>query len=333
MFAKEKTYDIRSETDDLGRPGLGRQGRVQNSNAGKRKLIMETILSDFSEWSLVRAIKANWADYYFTLGRSPGAELFVGSTLTWFLSGVPDPFLNVVLSTQLPADRADEIIDETLAHFRSRNVKRLSWWADTDTPRADLDRQLVRHGLTFKEGGTGMAANLMALHEDLSTPAGLTIIPVEDKATLQQWIHITSIGFGIPELGERRFFELFADLGFERPVRSYLAVLNGQPVGTAQLFLSAGVAGIYNVTCLPEARQQGIGAAITLAALLEARKMGYHISILQASHMGFKVYRRLGFQDYGKLPIYQWENETKPPDAEGNGTEQRVAADTSAITA
>ena len=135
---------------------------------------------------------------------------------------------------------------------------------------------------------------------------------------LKQWIHVTSLGFGIPENSEGRFFELFADLPFEIPVRSYLAILNGQPVGTSQLFLSAGVAGIYNVTCLPEARHQGIGAAITLAALLEARRMGYRISILQASHLGYKVYRRLGYQEYGKLNIYIWENEIKPLGARSN---------------
>ena len=102
-------------------------------------------------------------------------------------------------------------------------------------------------------------------------------------------------------------------------MRSYLAVLNGQAVGTSQLFLSAGVAGIYSVTCLPEARRQGVGAAITLAALLEARMMGYRISILQASEQGCNVYRRLGFQAYDKLNIYLWESETNLPDAEGNG--------------
>lgn len=280
---------------------------------------MQTILSDFSMPTLVKAIKANWSDYYSYLGRSPGAELSVGPYLTWLLTEIPDSFLNVVLRTQLPSDRAGEIIDETLAHFKSRKVKHLSWWADTDTPRTELDKHLVAHGLTFAEGGTGMAADLMALHEDLSTPVGLTIKPVEDKATLKQWGHVSRIGFGIPEHGERRLFDLFASLGFEMPLQSYLAVLNGQPVGTSQLFLSAGVAGIYNVTCLPEARQQGIGAAITLAPLLEAHRMGYRISILQASHLGYKVYRRLGFQEYGKLNIYLWENETMPPDAEGNG--------------
>ena len=286
---------------------------------------MQAILSDFSVPALVRAIKANWADYYSFLGRSPRAELSVGPYLTWFLTGIPDSFLNVVFRTQLPSDRAGEIIDETLAHFRSGNVTRLSWWAEADTPRTEMDRHLLSRGLAFNEGGTGMTADLMALPEDLPTPAGLRIIPVEDKATLKQWIHVTRIGFGIPEHGENRWFDLFADLAFEKPVRSYLALLNGQPVGTSQVFLSAGVAGIYNVTCLPEVRQQGIGAAITLAPLLEARKMGYRISILQASHLGYPVYRRLGFQEYGKLNIYLWENETKLPATEGSGMQRRVS--------
>lgn len=110
-----------------------------------------------------------------------------------------------------------------------------------------------------------------------------------------------------------------SDLVFELPVRNYLAVSNGKPVGTSQFFLSASVAGIYNVTCVPEARQQGVGTAITLAPLAEARKMGYRISILQASDLGSRVYRRLGFQDCGKLGNYLWESETKPPNAGASG--------------
>jgi GNAT superfamily N-acetyltransferase len=218
--------------------------------------------------------------------------------------------MNVVLRTRPMPDRAGEIIDETLAHFRTQNVKRLSWWAESNYRGTDLDRQLVDHGLIFKEGGTGMAADLMGLPKDLPNPAGLTIERVEDESSLLEWIHIASVSFGIPEGGERRFFELLVALGFERPVRSYLGVVNGMPVATSQLFLSAGVAGIYNVTCLPEARRRGIGAAVTLVPLLEARRLGYRISILQASSLGHPIYRRLGFQDYGKLNFYLWENET-----------------------
>ena len=124
---------------------------------------------------------------------------------------------------------------------------------------------------------------------------------------LRKWIHVASVGFGIDPEVEAIWYEFFSEVAWERPFRTYLALLNNQPVGTSQLFTSAGVAGIYNVTCLPEARGQGIGAAITLAPLLEAREMGYRIGILQASSMGYKVYERLGFQDFGKLSVYVWE--------------------------
>jgi len=128
--------------------------------------------------------------------------------------------------------------------------------------------------------------------------------------TLKQWIHVAGIGFGVREEFEDIWYDFFVEAIFDMRFRTYLALLNGQPVGTSQLFLSAGVAGIYNVTCIPEARGQGIGAAVTLAPLLQARKLGYRISILQASQRGYSVYRRLGFQDFGKLSVYLWEHKT-----------------------
>jgi predicted acetyltransferase len=98
---------------------------------------------------------------------------------------------------------------------------------------------------------------------------------------------------------------------FNFPFQTYLALLNQEPVATSQLFTSAGVAGIYNVTCLPQARGQGIGTAIALAPLLAARDMGYRVGILQASSMGYNVYRRLGFQDFGMLSVYLWEQDAR----------------------
>ena len=126
---------------------------------------------------------------------------------------------------------------------------------------------------------------------------------------MREWIHIASIGFRIGEEFEKVWYELFGEVIFDKRFRTYLALLNGKPVGTSQLFLSRGVAGIYNVSCIPEARGRGIGTAITLALLLEARQMGFRIGILQASSRGYGIYRRLGFKDYGNLSVYLWENE------------------------
>jgi len=272
---------------------------------------MQDILDDFSARKSVKAaIKANWKNYHYCLGRSPSVELSIGRYLTWLITNMPDHFMNLVVCTQLPSEGIDELIESSLTHFRSLNIRRLSWLAEEGVPAIEIKKHLIAHGLTFRESfATEMAADLMALQENLITPPDLTIIPVKDREALKKWIHIASIGFGVPAEAEDVWYDFFAEAAFDLPFRTYLALLEGKPVGTSQLFTSAGVAGIYNVTCVPEARGQGVGAAITLAPLLEARTMGYHVGILQASELGYKVYRRLGFQDYGKLSVYLWEEE------------------------
>ena len=272
---------------------------------------MQTILSDFSEEKVVKkSIKENWKHYHYCLGRSPSAELSIGRYLTWLITNMPDHFMNLVVCTELPSEGMEKLIENTLSHFRSLNIKKLSWLAEEGIPAIEIKRYLLAHGLTLNESfATEMAVDLMALPERVTLPRGLQIIRVEERETLLQWIQVASVSFGVPQEHESTWYDFFVGAVLDLPFRSYLALLNGQPVGTSQLFLSAGVAGIYNVTCIPEARGQGIGAAVTLAPLLDARAMECRIGILQASQLGYKVYRQLGFQDYGKLSVYLWEND------------------------
>ena len=270
---------------------------------------MRDIVADLSDTKLVKTvIKANWENYHYCLGRSPTVELSVGRYLTWFVTNMPDHFMNLVVCTELPPEGIDSLIKNALTHFKSLNIKKLSWLIQENVPANEIKKHLEAHGLTFRESfATEMAVDLTNLQEQQPVPSGLKIVPVEGETLLRKWIHIASIGFGISQDVENIWHEFFADAVCDRPFRTYLALLNGEPVATSQLFTSAGVAGIYNVTCLPAARGQGIGAAITLAPLLDARSMGYRVGILQASSMGRRVYQRLGFQDFGKLSLYLWE--------------------------
>lgn len=256
------------------------------------------------------AIEANWEAYHYCLGHSPNVELSIGRYLNWLMTDLPDYFINLVVCNRLPPTGVDELIEGAMAYFRTMNIRKLSWLTRDSVMSAEINNALLVHGLTFRKlFATEMAVDISLLVEELPTCPGLRIVPVEDERTLRQWIHVASIGFKISEKFEKVWYDFFVDAIFNPQFRTYLALLDGKPVGTSQLFLSESVAGIYNVTCIPVARGQGIGSAITLAPLLEAREMGYRIGILQASKQGYNVYRRLGFQDFGNLSLYLWEND------------------------
>jgi ribosomal protein S18 acetylase RimI-like enzyme len=60
---------------------------------------------------------------------------------------------------------------------------------------------------------------------------------------------------------------------------------------------------ISNVATLPEARNRGLGRAVTLAAMHAGAEAGATIAVLESSEMGLNVYRRLGFEEFGRYKV------------------------------
>jgi GNAT superfamily N-acetyltransferase len=267
-------------------------------------LMMNDILKDFSPAALVAAIQDNTAEWYAALSRSPQVVRYDTPHVNGFISGVACGWLNPILRTRLTAETVDEGIESTLAHFRSRNVHELSWFIEPEAQPADLGERLLAHGLKAAPPLTGMAADLLALSEDMVMPSELKIVRVGESSTLHDFVRVSLAGFEIPKTSENAFFKLLDGLGYPLPLRNYVGYFKGKPVGTAQLFLGAGVAGMYWLCILPGARRQGIGRRMLLAALQEARALGYRIGVLNASQMGEGIYRRLGFQEYCRSGYY-----------------------------
>jgi GNAT superfamily N-acetyltransferase len=266
---------------------------------------MGEILNDLSSQALNTAIKANLFAYYDHLGRSPTVEFREDACFKWVLTGLPVSFLNNILYTRLNSGDIDEIIAEVLAGLRAKGITRLSWWSEPGTQPADLGEFLRRQGLIYDNEEPGMSLDLQELQE-APLPEGFTVQRVEDLPNLEEFIHAAAGGFGFPADTERQCVEMFASLGFDQPLRHYIGILDGKTVATSQMFLGAGVAGLYWVSTLPEARRRGMGAAITRTPLLQARALGYRIGILHASDMGFPVYRQLGFKEQCRMGHYVW---------------------------
>jgi len=267
---------------------------------------MDDFLTDLSPAALARAAEENLYAFLPFSHNWEGMEVYAGKDVSWCVTRVAFPTCNVAFHTYLESEQADSAIEKFLNKGRQRNVP-LQWCIGHDAQPADLGERLAAHGFTNRGQGVGMAIDLKAINEDVPPPAGLKIIEVKDNKTLKTWAHITSVGFGIPPHAEPAVLEWFkTDLEYKQPIKLYLALLDGKPVATSNYYLGEGVCGIYFVATIPEARNRGVGFAVTQRPLQEARKLGYRVGILQASKMGEPVYRRLGFKEVCKTGSYSW---------------------------
>jgi hypothetical protein len=255
----------------------------------------------------MRLLKANETNMYALTPFSydwPGATKREGEDLSWCITDIPFPWCNVAFKARLEPACADRAIWDFAEIGRKRNVP-VCWWIGSETKPADLAGRLKSHGFLKRADTALMAADLYGMKEDRLLPHDLTIEQVENKDALRLWCSVAATGFAIPPSAEPFLFEWLStaiDIGM--PLRFYLARMRGLPVATSMLLLAEGVAGLYFIATVPAARREGIGHAVTLAPLREARRMGHGVGVLQASRMGEAIYRRIGFRTYGTMTSY-----------------------------
>ncbi|HEY7850707.1 MAG TPA: GNAT family N-acetyltransferase, partial [Ktedonobacterales bacterium] len=257
---------------------------------------MSEIVCDVSPESLARANEANLAEGLAACVGAYGGEVYDEPDLLWCAVGISSAGWNRVPRAQLTPETLDARIEWVIARAQALHVPFL-WNVGPSTQPVGLGAHLMRHGLTHDEDEPAMGVALADLPGALPALEGVTVERVQDRAALEQWARTLYAGFEAPASTVGPFLAAVSrdDLGDAAAAHYYLARLHGEPVATAALSLAAGVAGVFAVATVERARRRGIGAAITLAPLLDARARGYAVGVLQASEMGHPVYARLGF--------------------------------------
>jgi len=130
------------------------------------------------------------------------------------------------------------------------------------------------------------------------TPEGFMIKEITNESELLDFKKVFVETYEIPEWAGQAWVDATLKIGVDKtPWRMFVGYLNDEPVATNMLFNGGGVASVYAVATIPSARGKGIGGAITLKPLLEARdKNGYNYGVLFSTEMGVKVYERIGFR-------------------------------------
>lgn len=297
-------------------------------------MITESPLLNASNDELMVAVEEN----LFALFRAmaavlPGGEIVENDTLCRHLTFPTNPMFKGVWRTRLAPgldDGAiDAVIDETTAWFRARNAPFYFWWTGPGANSKNLSERLVERGLLSMEeqqkelargivqteaGAPCMIAELAHMNEVAlqQTLPGFTIEEIGDEQALYEFKRVFVEVYEIPEWAGQAWVDATLSAGIgQTPWKMYLGRLDGAPVATNMLFNGGGIASVYAVGALASVRGQGIGGAITLKPLLEARAMGYRYAGLFSSELGVHAYERIGFQSTsGRINRYLWRNDS-----------------------
>lgn len=259
---------------------------------------MTDILNDFSDSAVTAAIEQNNIDLFLFAAESGGKTILREEDYTGVIGKPWWP--NYLVEPRFHEATAEKRIRHIREVIEQRKLPPLLKFGPKAKP-LNLRERLLRNGfLAMDHNPPGMAMGLDAMNGMRPFPLDLRIERVGDDNGLREWLSF----FTLFE------FAMFKVLIQSPQVRLYVGRIDGEPVGTSMLFLSSGVAGIYQVEVSPEHRRKGIGTAMTLAPMKDARQMGYRIAVLQASKMGEPVYRKIGFESYFKYNYCHPEGST-----------------------
>ncbi|MEW2289470.1 GNAT family N-acetyltransferase [Streptomyces sp. NPDC047841] len=238
---------------------------------------------------------ANCRDYWLGWGEADRAD----DGLTYYRSGLAHGQLNGVLRLRSPGEAGQALARATSA---LAGVPWL-WWVGPDSGPGVADR-LLKQGAR-RIGAVPIMAVALDRVAQVAGPPELRIETVEGAGALAEWVRTYSPSFGVgPDLVDDTLRVEAGRGDVSRTVR-FIARIGQQAVGTALMFDSHDVAGIYVVTTVEGHRRRGIGAKLTAAALEAGRQRGLHVGTLQASAPGQSVYARMGFETVGAYQLFQ----------------------------
>ena len=243
-----------------------------------------------SGYQLEQAAAFNHRELFRLSALAAGGEVQDREGVTWTDAG-PEGEPMIAFPT-LTDERAGAQLDEIVAYYLRHIPRHLvgCWSLEPPRPR-DLGARLLARGFQPGWRPCWMALDLERVRADHPQPPGL-VVRADSETSLQA---VQDLPYAGPDAVALNLFRKYPDRA-----RRFVAWLDGRVVGhSAVLFTSGplGAAGIYDVGVVPEARNQGIGKAVVLAACLYARERGHRYAVLNAT--GRRMYEQLGFEWIG----------------------------------
>jgi len=265
----------------------------------------DSILKTASDRQLGWAVETNLFALFRAMTALPNSQIEETTKLSRHLVFPTNPIYKGVWGTNLAPDEIESAIHETIDWFKSHGAPFFFWWTGPGTEPDDIGEYLIARGLIDMEGQSqemapgiklaatgapGMIADLHKMNEGVleKVPQGFKMDDVQNEKDMEDFKQVLIAGYDMPPTMADGWVQSTHGFGIGKtPWRLVLGRLNGEPVATNIVLNGAGVVGVYGIAVTPSARGKGIGAAITLKPLLEARdKDGYNYAVLFSTEMG-----------------------------------------------
>ncbi|MDQ0197899.1 GNAT family N-acetyltransferase [Neobacillus ginsengisoli] len=212
-------------------------------------------------------------------------------------SSLPHPLVNNIIKSNIEQG-ALEFVKTTIQDYKEHHIPFLWRLWDHDTPQ-DIGNILIDNSALQIHNTVLMAIDLASFQPLSELLPDLKIQAVRNHEGAAAFTVCSSAAFGIPDFLRNAVTETMAKQ--DQNIENYVGYLGGTAVTTATSFYSDGIAGIYNVSTLPEFQGKGMGMEIMTALLLKAKLDGYKMAILHATPAGIRLYEKLGFHKYGEM--------------------------------
>jgi GNAT superfamily N-acetyltransferase len=250
-----------------------------------------TVPADGAAW--LGLVRASMPPFWGVLAASTGGSVWRedGITAAIVPASPRRSFFNSVLYED--PESIVRSIDELAALYDEAAVEAWAVWVpEADTAVAQA-LEVAGHSLDARPRAMAMPLG------NLRPPDPDPELEIREVADFELVSAINEVAYGFAP-GE--FPVMRGDLS---ALRTYLGSIDGETVACAGAFTHGSDCEIVYVAVLPEGRGRGISGRLMVRALVDASDQGLETTTLQATKLGYPVYEKLGYTDYGELQMWE----------------------------
>jgi len=255
-------------------------------------------------------IKKNLFDYFKFINNLKSVTSFKTEHFSGFASGVRGAFINPLIisdNTNIEAESFLKQINAAIDFVNKNEVKELSLWFDSDSSKTKWSSLLQKKGFVYNDKAAGMYFDQK---QPIKEPCveNFAIKRANSDNELRDWAETAMDGFGAGADYVEASYNLFKNDYQGGVISNFIALVEGKPAATAQVFLYDDVAGIYWVATIPEYRGKSISTTLTNKLIDFAYSTGAINIVLHSTPMANSMYQKMGFKEYTRMGHFEYWN-------------------------